>query len=165
MGTIASFAQTLNITGLFTNALDLTTPSESIVISQSQTLTNGTGSNQIGEIWHDTLTLVANTPQHKDLYGTLVNGFNESVEFATIKILYVLNKETTSGYDVILSGTFMDLNVLGGGASTIILGPGGVCLLTSPVDGFTVTDTTGERLTLNPGGNDVACDIVLVGTV
>lgn len=165
MGTVASFAQSLNLTGVFTNPLDLSIPSEPISIDQSQVFTDGTGANQVGEIWHDTLALVANTPQHKDLYGTLLNGFNETVNFATIKVLYVYNKATTSGYDVILSGTFLDLNVLGGADSTIILGPGGVCLLTSPVDGFTVTDTTGERLTFNPGANNIACDVVLAGTV
>ena len=55
--------------------------------------------------------------------------------------------------------------MLGGGSSTIILGPDGWSVLTSPVDGFTVTAASGDILTLDSGANDVAYDIFLAGTV
>lgn len=163
MGTVSSFAQTLDLVGVFTKALDLSTPSESISINQSQTFTDGTGSNQIGEIWHDTRTITGS--ENLDLFGTLTNAFGETVSFAAVKILFIHNKATTTAFDLTLSGSFLENDLLGGTTPTIVLGPGGVCLLTSPMDGFDVTATTDDTLTVNSGANSVAYDILLAGTV
>lgn len=169
MGTIASFAQTLNLTGVFTKALDLSTPNEPFSIPQSQVFIDGSSANQVGSIWHDTITLDTNNAYDEslDLAGdaTFKDAFGDAITFTTIKVLYIHNRTTTSGYDLTISGTFINNNLLGGADSTIILGPGGVCLLTSPVDGFAVSAGDGDILTLDSVDSDVILDIFLAGTV
>jgi len=164
MGTIASFAQLLSFSGSFTKALDLTTPTEVLNISKSQTLANGTGANQANQIWSDTRSVAA-APENLDLAAVLVDAFGDTLTFTKVKMLMVHNKSTTPGEDLTLSGNFVDNDMLGGADSTIVLGPGGICLLTSPVDGFTVTATTGDILTVDPGAATIAYDVLIVGTV
>lgn len=167
MGTIASFSQSLNIKGTFTKALDLSTPSEILSLDKSDTLTDGTGANQIGSQWSNTILLDTNNAfdESLDLAGGLTDAFGDTITFTTIKVFFIHNKAATSGFDLTISGTFVDNNMLGGGASTIILGPDGWCLLTSPVDGYTVTAGTGDILTLDSVDSDVSLDIFLAGTV
>lgn len=164
MGVIASLSQVLNFTGVFTKALDLTTPTEAIAINKSQSLTNGTGSGQANQVFTDQRTVSA-ASENLDLAGGLTDAFGDTITFTGIKMLMVKNLSTTAGQDLTLSGNFLDDDMLGGGSSTVILGPGGIFFISSPVDGFDVTAGTGDILTVDPAANTISYDIVLLGTV
>jgi hypothetical protein len=164
MGAITTLAARVVIGGGFTKALDLSTPIDTLNIENSKVFANGTGANQLNQWWHDTRSVAA-ASENLDLAGGLTDPFGDTITFTTVKLLYVHNTATTAGYDLILSGTFLDNNILGGGSSTIIMGPDSVQYLTSPVDGFTVTAGTGDVLTVDPGANTIEYDMMIAGTV
>jgi hypothetical protein len=49
-------------------------------------------------------------------------------------------------------------------ALKITIGPGGVYHVRDPIDGYTVTNTTAERITLDPGANTFDVDLIILGT-
>jgi len=164
MGAITTLAARVTIGGGFTNALDLSTPIDTLNLITSKVFSNGTGADQVNQPWHDQRTLTA-TSENLDLAGSLVDAFGDTIAFTAVKVLLVHNRSTTTTEDLTLSGSFLDNDMLGGGSSTVVLGPDGVFYITSPVDGFTVTAATGDVLTIDSGAATITYDIILAGTV
>ena len=163
MSTLAATIHLL-IDGSFTKSLDLTSPKEVIGISKSNAFANGTGSNQGNEFFSDSRQLIE-TSETIDLTSTLTNAFGETVTFIKVRafILHVTTK--TTGFSLILSGNFLtNAGWITGTTPTQIVGPDGLYVVTNPVDGYTVTNTTQDQLTIDSGSNTVDYDLIIIGT-
>ena len=162
MSTLAATLQFL-IDGSFIKALDLTSPKESIAISKSQAFANGTGSNQGNEFFSDTRTVTA-SPETLDLTSGLTNAFGETVVFAKIKAIIVHNKSTASGAILIIKGNAItNAGWISGTTPHHAIPPNGWYIVTSPVDGFTIINTTQDQLTFEPGAATITYDLIIIG--
>jgi len=83
-----------------TNALDLSTPSDSLSILKTRAITSGTGADQGDLLWHDQRTLTDGATESLDLHGgTLAGGFG-AVTFDKVKGICVLNFSTTDAIKI-----------------------------------------------------------------
>jgi len=127
-------------------------------ISYDKTFTDGTGTDQVGAVWNDDTRSLASTTETLDLDGlTDFKGATMSDNNA-VKVFCIINNETATGKKLIVGGgdwaaaTMMLVD----STDKINIGPGGILLAVSPVDGYTVTASTGDGLLLDSGSNTVS---------
>jgi hypothetical protein len=167
-------AATIALTGKTRVNLDLTySATEFLTVAQAvpsiekaQTWTSGTGSNQANRYYEETISLAA-AAVNRDLYGSLVDQFGNTLSLAKVKELLIVNKSATATETLEISGNFVT-GVLWADwvddAAKITLGPGGVFHVRDPIDGYAVTNTSAERITLDPGANTFDVDLIILGT-
>ena len=161
MGAVA-LVSTLTISGSYTKALDLTTPKESVSLqfpSGGQSYLNGPGSEQGNLFFADRRSLVA-TLETIDLTSTLKDAFGDTMALAKIKEIIIINNETGTGKNLTLSGNAL---VAFGAGGNETVGPKGVFHRSSPIDGFTITNTTQDQLTIDAGANTISYDLIIIG--
>lgn len=154
-----------SLSGSYTKARDQTTPTESIGIALTQGYTSGVTANKADAFWTDERTLAA-TSETLDFTADLVDAFGDTLALVNLKELIIRNTATTSGYDLTITGNMLTAffpNYTGGDEWTIP--PGGTFHVSSPVDGFTVTNTTQDQLTIDSGANAVTYEIEVLGTL
>lgn len=159
-----TFTGTLSggLTGSYAKGTDLTSVLEAINFAFSSSYTNGTGSNQVNAFFSDTRTLAATNESH-DL-NTMTDSFGATLNFLKVKFLYVKNKSTTTVQTLTLTGDFLTQAGVGVAAGGFVLGPSGIYMLDNPIDGYTVTATTADVITLtNAASFDY--DILILGTI
>ena len=132
-------------------------------------LSDGTGANQAKQVFTDQRTLAASGSENIDLSGVLVNAFGTVLNFAKIKAI-IISAASANTNNVHVGGhaSAAFINWVTDAAANIKVKPGGIFVLTAPdANGFAVTATTGDLLTIaNSGsGTGVTYDIVLIGTV
>lgn len=155
---------TVTISGALTKALDHTTPTDRIGVKVPPTTwATGTGSGQANQWFSDQRTVTASL-ENLDLYGGLTNAFGETINLVTIKQILIYNRSTTSGEILTISGSALT-NLLGGTSPTVKIGPSGVWTQSSPIDGYAITNSSGDVLTVNPGANTITYDLFILGTV
>lgn len=158
---VTSLVATLN------EALDLSTATDPLALTQRTTLLSGTGANQADMSWHDTRTISASGDEDLDLAGVLVNAFGDTQTFARVKAVMVTaaaantnNCNVTSDGSAGVPGLFL---ALGDG---IVVRPGGTFLWVAPdATGAVVTATTGDLLNVanSSSGSSVTYSIVIIG--
>jgi hypothetical protein len=128
-------------------------------------LASGTASNQQDRVWSDLQSVTAGTPDTWDLAGTLTSELSgATVTFVEITGIWIRNKSTTTAQILeIGAGSNPLLNFIKATGDAIQVGPGGVLLLTSPVDGFAVTANTGDVLTITSASGTIAYEIAIWG--
>ena len=164
MATTLTSAVRIMLTGTYTNVLDLNSAIAKLSLSESDSLANGTSANQGDLIWWDTRSAAASADA-LDLAGGLTNAFGSALTFAKVKGISIHNKATTSGYKLAIGANGAGLaNWVASVGDIVNLGPDGLFLLWSPVDGYAVTGTSADILQIDPGANTIAYDIVIIGT-
>lgn len=127
--------------------------------------TIGTGSGAVDVMWRDQRQLVG-TSEDLDLAGVLTNQFGAVATFAKVRGIYIRNTETGAGKTLSVGGAAANqfLTPFGAADDKVKIGPGGVLMLTSPVDGFAVTAGTGDKLKIDAGAQTITYEICIVGT-
>lgn len=152
-----------SVSGTFSNPLDHSIPTSRIGVNLLKQYTSGTGANQANQWWADRRTTPAGA-ESLDLFGGLTDAFGNTINFATIREIIVQSRSTTTAERLSLSGTaFSDMGLI----TLLSIGAGGRFMLSSPIDGFAITDSSGDILTVTPtpsNGSHVY-DIFLIGTV
>ncbi len=167
-------AATIALTGTTDVKLNLTYSSTEFLsvaqtvpsISKSRAWTSGTGTNQANRYYEETIEL-AGAVVNRDLYGSLTDKFGNTLSLAKVKEILIHNKSTTSGETLEISGNFVT-GVLWADwvddAAKETIGPNGIFYRRNPIDGYAVTNTTAERITLDPGANSFDVDLIILGT-
>lgn len=133
-------------------------------------LGSGTGSNQANAIFTDQRTLSASTTEELDLYGSLTDPLGGTLNFATIKMIKVCPASANTNNVNVGPGMSNGGTAFTGpwSASTAYsaVRPGGCMVHVAPQTGWTVTNTTGDKLGLgnSSSGTSVTYDIMIVGT-
>jgi hypothetical protein len=143
---------------------DLSTLIQNLAQSFSQSWTSGTGNNQCNALFADTRT-AAGATDSLDLYGGLTDAYGTTLNFTKIRGVLVRNQATTTAFVLKLAGSFMTGPVLNGTTPELEVNPSGIWYQTNPIDGWTVTNTTQDVLSVNPGANTIIYDIIIMGTV
>lgn len=148
----------------YEDSADLNSKRGSFVLSLNDALADGTGADEADVIWYDSRT-VTGASETLDLCESLTDVFGDSVDFSSVKGIYIRNKATTSGYDLKVGkagGSAFD-DFVGGSDAALTIGPGGHATLWSPVDGYTAAGGTQDELKIDPGANTISYDIALLG--
>lgn len=163
----------------FHKALDQSTTKDEDQTKYEKSLTFGTGNDQVDEMWHDRREVTPSTGTDDiALFGGLVNAFGETITFAKIKQIIIVNLgeedgsggfTETAGEDLLVGNSGVDaFNDLFNGvdASVIKIGSGDVFLISNKLAGFTVTSTTADTLRVLHDGStkDITYDITIIGT-
>lgn len=103
-----------------TNALDLSTPTDSLSITKSRSITAGTGADQCSLVWHDQRTLTDGATESLDLHGGTLSGAFGTITFDKVKGLLICNTSTTDGLKI-GGAAANNLGILSGTTDTILL--------------------------------------------
>lgn len=129
-------------------------------------MVSGTSDSQSDTVWSDTRTLTA-TSEELDLAGSLPAPLDPSgtVTFAEVTILAIRNKSTTSTEILAIGGAAANhfVNWVANSSDIVNIGPNGVMLLTSPIDGYAVTAGSADKLKIDAGADTITYDILIVG--
>lgn len=122
----------------------------------------GTSSSQQDVAYSVTLAL-AGSAQTIDLRG-ITGAFGTALTFAEVTGVFIKNKATTTAYNLTVgAGSNPWITWLIATGDGVVVGPGGILFLTSPIDGYGTTAGTGDILTFDPGANTFSVDVVIIG--
>jgi hypothetical protein len=165
MGTRSAAGTTaVRLDGTYLDTRDVTNATQKLNPSKLQTWTNGNGQNQFNRYFDQKVTLAVSTPQSWDLYGSLSDVFGNTLNLVKVKFLWIEHLGSTAGETLTIDGTFIERVILSGTTPTYKLGPGGVWFTQDPIDGWAVTNTTDDVITLDPGAKDFDVRIIIGGT-
>lgn len=154
---------TCRVAATETRADDLTTVKAPHLLDFAQTVASGTSSNQNDVVYSDTVVLTA-APTTYDLRGALTKAVGSLANFVKVTTIMIVNKSSTTGQSLTIgAGSNPWITWLIATGDGVVLGPGGVFLLHSPIDGYATTAGTGDILTLDPGANAFSVDIIFCG--
>jgi hypothetical protein len=145
---------------LGTGGITHTFPSVSMPLSYA----DGSAANTQDVVWSDTRSAAASADTI-NLDATLTRAIGgAAITFATVSGFAIYNKSTTTAEVLkIGAGSNPFINWVSATGDAIDLGPGGIFMWTSPVDGAAVTTSTGDILTIDPGSDTIAYDIIIWG--
>jgi hypothetical protein len=143
------------------------TPTDDVSITNTLTLTNGTGANQAQNIYAATRSLNASSNEDLDLAASLANGLGSTITFGAVKALYV-KAASTNGSTLTVkcpasNGVTGWVVAAGDGVK---LRPGGILLLVAPdATGYAVTAGTGDLINIvnDDSGAAASYDIAIIG--
>ena len=137
---------------------------QKVIKEYRTTLAEGTGANQSGTQWWSPARSLASTSEDLNVDGELdfqgvATGLNN------LKVLMVHNTSSTASNNLAVGGASGNqlVNWVADGSDIVNVGPEGLLLLVSPVDGYAVTASTGDLLKVNSPSATVAYDILMVG--
>jgi hypothetical protein len=134
--------------------------------SHAIAFTQGTGADQVQQVYQQTITIAAGGSAALDLAG-LTDAFGQPLTFATVKLLHLeAAAENTNAVVVGGAATNTFLGPFGAAAHTIAVPPG--CALHidhRAASGWTVSAGTGAVLQIANGGSgsSVTCNLTLAG--
>lgn len=165
-GVMDNFSLAIKLNATLSKALDLDTPIDPLVLDLTRTMSNGTTSGLVSQMWHDTRTLGASATENLDLAGVLQNAFGVTLTFATIKFVLVRAAAGNTNDVQFTRGATNGVPLFMAAGGGIALGPGEWFIWSNNTTGKTVTPGTGDILTVtnSAGGTSVSYDIVIVGT-
>ena len=123
--------------------------SQRVAYSKTFNFSDGTGINQLGNQWYDETRTLAGTSEDLDFgAGGLTDFQGSDVALNNIKVLLLENLSTTAAETLKLKqgSTNPVIGLLAGTAPTFTVGPGGILLAISPIDGYVVTNGTADVL-------------------
>ena len=128
--------------------------------------TNGNGTYQCNAAYVSLARSLAGTGESFDL-NTIADYFGTSLNFLKVKLflirsLAILAADT--GKILTLTGDFLTQAGVGVAAGGHIVGPGGTYLLDNPIDGYPVTATTADVITVT-NAVTFTYDLIILGTV
>lgn len=128
-------------------------------LSYDRTFQSGTGTSQLDRASAKAVNLAA-AAQDLDLSGaTFTTPGGTAWTAAKLGILAVKNLAQTSTYKILALGDANSAPILNTAATTMNIGPDGIFLLVSPIDGITVTAGTGDIIQLDPGANTIDAEV------
>ena len=130
----------------------------------SHTFTDGTGTDQAGAVWNDDARSLAATTETLDLDGLVDFQGATMTDNNAVKVMWIENTSTTTGYKLTLGGGDWAgaTRFLTDATDKCNVGPSGLLLAISPVDGYAITASTGDGLLEDAGANTVTSKQVFV---
>ncbi len=134
-----------------------------------QSLTFGTASSMVDNIYVDTRSVSLATPtDNLDLSGVLLNPFGEVINFSRVKGIMIVNRSEVKNDNLIVGNSGAHAWIAPFKASSTegdTIHCSGVWLRTAPLDGYLVTAGTADNLRITHSGisSDITYDIVILG--
>jgi len=139
-------------------SLDNSTPNDPFSMPMSISWAFGSGASEFDLVFHDTRIVAAAGNEELDLAGSLTDGFGNTLTYANIKVLAIMNVSDQTLTTPAHTATAAIINIGGAAANTwdgpfndstdeIILGAGDMFIVTrKAAAGMAVTAGTGDLL-------------------
>lgn len=115
------------------------------------------------EVFTDTITATA-APVAIDLRGVLQAANGHIINFAEVTGFKIANLSEVSGETLIIgAGSNPFISWLNATGNAVVLGPGGIFAISSPLDGYATTAATADILTIDPGAATITFEIEILG--
>lgn len=157
----------VTITGAYTGANDLGTPTTPLAELATVSLTGGTGTGQADLLFADERTLAASATESLDLSGSLADPFGVTLAFVKVKCIYVFaNAANTNNVIIGAAASNQFVGPFGDATDTVSVKPGGVFVSCHGGAGWAVANGSTDLLKIaNSGGTTgVTYRLVLAGT-
>lgn len=153
----------VNIDGLYQQAGALNNASQAALGRHVHQYALGDGPGQANIVWNNggAPVLLNAAAVHYDMFGALTDAFGQSVNLTKIREIIVRNLSRLESDVLTMSGNLF--GAFGADIAGKTLKGGEVWHESSPYIGFTVTNTTQERLTLDPGAGSFAVAVFVLG--
>ena len=168
MAEALSLQAVVKLVGSLTNALDLSTPSDSFSKDYTITFGNGTGINQGNMLWHDQSTLAASAAETHDLSGGLTSVFGTAIVFTVIKGLVVYAAPANTNNVQVTRPASEGVTIFLAAGDGLSVRPGGLFVWIDPTAaGIAIGAGASDDLTFtnSSGGTGVTYDIWIWGEV
>lgn len=166
MATTLKTIITAEISTIFKNLLDLSSPTDTLLKKLRFELTNGTAANMADLCFHDQRSLAASATEDLDLSGTLAGPFGASQVFVELRGILVLAAASNTNNVNVIRPAANGVPLFLAAGDGVPVGPGGVFLWACPADGkVAIAAGTGDLLTFtnSAGSTTVTYDVVLIG--
>jgi hypothetical protein len=148
----------------FNLGADIGSSKETIVNQKYDlSLTDGTGSGKAQVVWQDKRSILTGASETLDLKS--LPRASGRAALTKMKALIIKVTTATTGYTLKLkAGASNGFSAIFSDATDeLVVGAGGVLVLTSGVDGYTVGATTKTITITNPAGGTLDYDIIIIG--
>lgn len=143
---------------------DLSTPTATHIWDASASRATGSGSSQTRLVYSDTNSVASGVPVTYDLAAVLIGLDAAAQTYAPVVGFAIRNKSTTTSQNLqIGAGSNPFITWLGATGDVVVVGPGGFFMLESPIDGYAVTPSTGDILTISSSSGTISFDFVIWG--
>ena len=144
-----------------------TRKSEESFVAVNEAMTYGTGDNQIEEIHAAVTTVTPSTPNADIDLSSVTNVINETVSFATVKEITVINTSTAEDHLLIGGAASNPLaSIFADTSDKIRVHAGGAICLSAPDTGYAVSGSSNTiRIAGDSIGADVTFRLVIKGTL
>jgi len=140
-------------------------PTRRPLIQYDRTFSAGTGQNQADKAYADmSRTYTASTAVDHDVAGFTDSFGNSSQTIAKARMIAFHAENTTAGQEWQVGGDSNSIPFCGAAADYVKVGPDGLFLLINPIDGYTVTASTGDVLQVTPPAAAVAASLIIAGS-
>ena len=158
----------LNLAALLDAVIDIGTVKHDISNGYNAVFGDGSGANQISQIFTDTRTLAASGTEDLDLNGVLVNALGQTVNFTKVRAI-IIKAAAGNTNNLLVGGAASNqfATMFGAAAHVIVVRPGGCFMNVAPdVTAFAVTAATGDLLKIanSAAGTPVTYDIIILGS-
>ena len=168
MATTLNGRVTVSVEAQIDDVLDIATASMPVQFTAASVFTDGTGANQAKKIFTDTRTLSASAAESLDLYGSLVDQFGVTLNFAKLKAIIVTAAPGNTNSVQVTRPASNGVPLFMAAGDGIALTPGATfCAVFPDANGVAVTASTGDLITFtnSAGSTSVTYTLILIGTV
>lgn len=153
----------VQVTGGFSNALDLTNVQAPISFTNGLDIANGTGLKQADMMFTDTRSVAA--AEDLDVSGgALKDAFGTTFTITELKVLIVCADSANTG-NIVLGGDAASILFLSVASTTTSIKPGGCFVYTDPsATGTVVTNATADIIQVAPSAGTQAYTIIVMGS-
>ena len=125
---------------------------------------DGTDANESDLVYSLFTSVSTGVPHDHDLVS-LVSGLTGStLTYAEVTAIVLVNESQTPGESVTVgAGSNPVSSIWGAAGDAVVVGPGGVLVLTSPVDGYAVTASTADILRVSTTSSGVSYRLIILG--
>lgn len=158
----------LTVSGSLSNTIDIGSAGYSFNKSFTQAFTNGTGADQANQIWTDERTISGSSNDDLDLYGSLTNAFGTTLNFTSIKGIFIKAGDSNGGNLTIGGeGSNPFSSIFSDPTDKLVLPPSSFVGICNPnANGYTVTASTGDMLRIaNLDSASATYEILVIGEV
>jgi len=142
---------------------DLGNPGKTHRVSKDVVFVSGNGSSQFNKVHSDINSVASGSAQDYDVAGGVTDAQGAAITMAKLGMIYAENRGTTSGDMMYLGGDANSVPVFGAVGDFVKIGPQGFALVVNPVDGWTVTATTGDIIEINHQNGTYDHAVILAG--
>lgn len=158
----------VTLDALLEGAPDIGSASHRITYAPGHVFTDGSGANQIANVFSDTRTISASSNDDLDLNGVLTNALGASVALTKVRAI-VVKAAAGNTNDVVVGAAASNAvsTIFGATTHTVKVKPGGILAITAPDStAYGVTAGTADilRIANSGAGTSVTYDILILGS-
>ncbi len=135
------------------------------IFADTLNMATGTAANKSDVVYSISTTVATGVPDAYDLLGSLTSVLNgAAISFVEVTLIAIRNKSSSTGEIIVVGAGSNPIDtVFSAAGDSIDIGPGGLFVWSSPVDGAAPTAGTADIITLTTSATSISYDLLIVG--